>query len=345
MAPKKKTPPKTNSLDITKKAIMKKYGNVISKLGDHRDMRIETISTGSIGLDIALGRGGFARGRIYEIFGEPSSGKTTLSMSVIAEAQRRGLSCLFCDAEHSADPKLFEAMGVDIHELDTIKAFMGDDNLAILEGLIKTNEYAVAVIDSVSALIPKQEAEGAIGDQHMGLLARLMSQACRKLAPLCSETNTLLIFINQVRNDIGKWGDSEITTGGLSLDFYATGRIKVSGGEYKSSHIKDAAGEVIGHRTKFYIKKNKLAPPYRKAEIPLIYGVGYDNYWETLSLAEGLGIIDKHGAWYKYQDENIAQGEDNAIDYLKDNEEFYSKLREDIIEQTGLREVYEQQTG
>jgi len=344
MAPKKKEPTTTNSLEIAKKAIMKQYGHVITKLGDHRDMSIQTISTGSVGLDIALGRGGLARGRIYEVYGDPSSGKTTLAMSVIAEAQRRGLGCLFCDAEHSADPQLFEAMGVDIHELDTIKAFMGDDNLAILETMIKTNEYAVAVVDSISALIPKAEAEGTIGDQFMGLLARLMSQACRKLAPQCSESNTLLIFINQVRSDIGKWGDSDITTGGKALDFYATGRIKVSGGEYKSSHIK-VNGEIIGHKTDFYIKKNKLAPPFRKATIPLIYGVGYDNYWETLNLAEGLGIIEKLGAWYKYDGENIAQGEVNAIEYLRDNEELYKVVRENIIEQTGLKEIYEQQAS
>jgi len=341
----KKEVKESQSIDIVKKAIRKKYGNVLFKLGDHRDVKIETISSGSIGLDIALGRGGFARGRIYEIYGPPSSGKTTLAMSVIAEAQRRGLKCLFCDAEHSADPKLFEAMGVDIDNLDTVKAFSGDENLNALEMLIKTGEYGVAVVDSVSALIPKQEAEADVGDQFMGLLARLMSSTCRKFAPLCADTNTLFIFINQIRNKIGGWGDPQTTTGGLALDFYATGRIKVTGGEYAKSHIKDTAGEIIGHKTDFLIKKNKLAPPFRTAKIPLIYGVGYDNYWETLNLAEGLGVIDKHGAWYRYNGENVAQGEDNASLFLKDNEEVYSAIRESIIEQTGLKELYEQQAS
>jgi recombination protein RecA len=265
-------------------------------------------------------------------------------MSTIAEAQRRGLRCLFCDAEHSADPLLFEAMGVNINELDAVKAYSGDENLEVIETLIKTGDYAVAVVDSVSALIPRQEAESAIGDQHIGLLARLMSQSCRKFAQMCSETNTLLIFINQVRNKIG-WGDPETTTGGQALDFYATGRIKVSGGEYKNSHIKDAGGEVIGHKTDFYIKKNKLAPPFRKAQIPLIYGKGYDSHWEILSLALGLGIVDKHGAWYKYNDENLAQGEENTTQWLREHNDVYNEIKDRIIESTGLKELYEKQAS
>ena len=340
----KKAPPK--SLDLAKKAIIKKYGSIVSTLGEQGDLVIETVSTGCLGLDIALGRGGVAKGRIYELFGEPSCGKTTLAMSVMAQAQKRGMKCCFCDAEHAADPKLFESMGVNINDVELIRAFMGDDNLDAVETLVKTGEIDVAVVDSVSALIPKAEATSAIADEHIGLLARLMSKAMRRFSPLASETNTLIIFINQIRVKIGSWGDPTTTTGGSALDFYATGRIQVSGGAYKSQRIVDPiSGEVIGHKTTFDIKKNKLAPPYRKAEVPLIYGVGYDVHREVLVLAEGLGLIEKRGAYYYYGGDKFAQGEENAVAYLVGNEDFYNILRDEIIEITGLKEQYEQNSG
>jgi len=338
-----KSKKKTSSLDLAKKAIIKKYGSIVSTLGEQGDLIIETISTGCLGLDIALGRGGVAKGRIYELFGEPSCGKTTLAMSVMAQAQKRGMKCCFCDAEHAADPKLFQSMGVNIHEVELIRAFMGDDNLDAVETLIKTGEIDVAVLDSVSALIPKAEATAAIADEHIGLLARLMSKAMRRFSPLASETNTLIIFINQIRTKIGSWGDPTTTTGGSALDFYATGRIQVSGGAYKSQRIVDPiSGEVIGHKTTFDVRKNKLAPPYRRAEVPLIYGVGYDGHREVLTLSEGLGIIEKRGAYYYKDGENFAQGEENAVAYLKEDEDFYNKLKNKVIELTGLKEQYEQ---
>lgn len=270
------------------------------------------------------------------------SHNTTLSMSVMAEAQKRGFTTCFCDAEHTADPQLFKAMGVNIDDVIKVQAYAGEDNLDALETLIKTGTIDVAVIDSVSALIPKTESEAAIDDDFIGLLARLMSKTMRRFVPIASETNTLVIFINQLRNKIGQWGDPTTTTGGEALNFYATGRISVSGGEFKKSRIMDKiSGEVLGHITTFDIQKNKLAPPYRKAHVRLIYGVGYDIHRETLDLAEGLAIVEKNGAHYYYEGERFAQGEENAVDYLKENDEFYKKLREQIINNTGLKELYE----
>jgi len=270
------------------------------------------------------------------------SHNTTLAMSVIAQAQKRGLKCVFVDVEHSADPQLFKAMGVNLDELITISAFVGDDNLDALETLIKTNEIDVAVVDSVSALIPKAEAAAEISDDFMGLLARLMSKALRRLTPVVSETETLLVFVNQIRYKIGSWGDPTTTTGGEALNFYSTGRIAVSGGEFKKSLITDPiTGEVVGHNTGFHIRKNKLAPPFRSAEVPLIYGQGYDCEWEILRLAEQLGIIEKSGAWYSYKNENIAQGELNARDYLKANKDVCEEIRIQLIELMGLKGAYE----
>jgi recombination protein RecA len=334
-----KTP---SSLDVARKAIQKKYGDVITTMGEKSDAPPPTISTGSLGLDSALGCGGFVKGRVYEVYGHPSGGKTTLTMSIIAQAQRRGMTCCFVDAERAADPKLFKAMGVDINKLIVVEAFTGDENLDVLESLIRTGEIDVAVVDSVSALIPKAEATADMEDQFMGLLARLMSKAMRKFVPLAGETDTLLIFINQVRNKIGAYGDPETTTGGLALDFSATGRIKVSGGESKSSRIEDMTGEVVGHHTSFLIKKNKFGKPYRKATVPLIYGVGYDTYWECLTLALDLGILERAGAWYKYNGNNIGQGELNALAFLRENEIVFNEIRDCIIIALGLNAYYEQ---
>jgi len=343
---KKKKEVVHSTMSAAKAAIKKKYGDVIKPMSEQDNLEIQTISTGCLSLDAALGRGGMAIGRVYEVYGAPSGGKTTLSMSVMAEAQKRGMQCVFVDAEHSADPKLFKNMGVNLEELLTIKAFAGDDNLDALETLMKTNEIDVAVIDSVSALIPKSEAIASIGDEFMGLLARLMSKALRKLTPVASATNTLLIFVNQIRSKIGGYGNPEITTGGVALDFWATGRIKVKGGEAKSSHIKEPiTDEVIGHITDFHVRKNKLASPFRNASVPLIYGVGYDTHWEVLTLSEQLGIIEKSGAWYKHNDKNFAQGEWNAKEYLKTDEELYTKLREELIDTLGLRDFYNEQTS
>ncbi len=346
MAKKKKKAAAPKTMETAKAAIRKKYGAVIGVMADQKELSIKTVSTGSLSLDAALGRGGMALGRVYEVFGPPSGGKTTLAMSVIHQAQKRGMQAVFVDAEHSADPQLFENMGVDLEKLITIKAFAGDDNLDALETLIKTGEMDIAVVDSVSALIPKAEAEAAIGEQFMGLLARLMSQALRKLAPVASQTDTMLIFVNQIRSKITAYGDPMTTSGGMALDFYSTGRIAVKGGEAKGSRIDDPiTDETVGHETSFHIRKNKLAAPFRNAKVPLIYGVGYDIQWEVLTLAEQLGLIEKTGSWYKYNGENFAQGEWNAKDKLKEDVELYEKLREDVIDLLGLRKFYNEQTS
>lgn len=334
---------KKSSLDVVMKAIEKKYGNIVTTMAE-ADLSMDSISSGSLGLDSALGRGGFVRGRVYEVYGPPSGGKTTLTMSLIAQAQKQGLKCTFVDAERAADPKLFKSMGVNTDDLLLIRAFSGEENLDALESIVETGEIDVAIVDSVSSLIPKSEADAGMEDQFMGLLARLMSKAMRKFVPLAGETNTLIIFINQVRSKINAYGDPEVTTGGQALDFSATGRIKVSGGEAKSSHIVDAVtGEVIGHNTKFYIKKNKVSKPFRECIVPLVYGIGYDKIWECLTLATDLGIIDKSGAWYSYEGKNFAQGELKAIQYLKENLDVYEVIKRDVIKIIGLEDYYVKQ--
>ena len=331
-------------LELAKKAIAKKYGEVVTTLKDHEDMRIPTISTGCLSLDLALGNGGIARGRIYEIFGPNSGGKTTLAVNILIQAQRRGLKGLLVDAEHTADPTLFKGYGANIAELDIVQGYDGEANLDILEHLIKTGCYGVAVVDSVSALIPRSEAESNIDKDHMALLARLMSKASRKITPIANQTETTVIFINQLRMKIGTYGNPETTTGGEALPFYTTGRISVRGPEAKSRRIvDDTIGEVIGHKTLFEVIKNKLAAPFKTAEVNLIYGKGYDAHWEILDMATSLGIIDKKGSWYKYKDEAFAQGEFSTVAFLKapENLEMYKEIRNEVINQIGLAKAYE----
>jgi len=331
------------SLETIKKAIVKKYGNVISKMSAHQDLVVPTISTGSIGLDLALGRGGMALGRIYELFGPNSGGKSTLAANVIIQAQKRGMRCCYIDAEHAVDPMLFKSYGVNIDELELVQAYTGEENLDILEMLVQSGSYQVAVIDSVSSLIPTAEAEADISDDFMALLARLMSKALRRFTPIANKAGTLIIFINQLRHKIGSYGNPETTTGGEALAFYATGRISIRGPESKQRRIVDpATGLVIGHETLFEIVKNKLAPPFRTSSIKLIYGKGYDFHWEVLELAVSLGIVDKLGGWYKYEGQSIANGELNAVACLKENAELYNRIRAQVIESVGLKEVYEQ---
>lgn len=342
---KKKVDTSNDSLSVIKKAIEKKYGNVISKLSDHEDMIIHTVSTGSIGLDVALGRGGMGLGRLYEIFGPNSGGKSTLAANVVIQAQKRGMKCCYVDAEHAVDPLLFKNYGVDTKELELVQAFNGEENLDILEMLVSSGSYKVAVVDSVSSLIPSVEADSEIGDDHMALLARLMSKATRRFTPIANRAGCLIIFINQLRMKIGSYGNPEVTTGGEALAFYATGRIAIRGPESKKRRLPDpATGEIIGHTTLFEVVKNKLAPPFRKTEVNLIYGKGYDTHWEVLNLAVDLGIIGKSGSWYSYEESNFAQGEPNAAAALKEaeNSEMYNKIREEVIEMVGLKPYYEQ---
>jgi len=331
-------------LAIAKKAIEKKYGKVITNLSSHEDFEIPTISTGSIGIDLALGRGGMGRGRVYEIYGSPSGGKTTLALSVLIQAQLRGLTGIIVDAEHAIDPQLVKNMGADISQIEIVQAFSGEQNLDIAEQYIKSGEVDVVIIDSVSSLIPESEVEADIGDDFIALLARLMSKALRRIVPIANETNTLVIFINQIRHKVGAYGNPDAPTGGEALPFFATGRLSVSGAEYKSNRIPDefnGTDEFIGHWSKIEIVKNKLAPPFRKAQIPLIYGTGFDTKWEVLPLAESLGLIERAGAWYKYEDKSIAQGKVSMINLLREDEDFFNKVRNQVIETTGLKALYE----
>lgn len=333
---------KPTGLDIARQSIEKKYGKVVFSLIDHADLQIPTVSSGSLGLDLALGRGGFALGRIYEIFGPPSGGKTSLAISTIIEAQKRGMTPIIIDAEHAIDPSLVKKMGANIEDIKIIQAYSGEDNLDAAETYMKTGEIDLLVIDSVSALIPKAETEAEVGNEFIALLARLMSKALRRFVPIANETNTLMLFINQIRYKIGAFGNPEDSTGGEALNFYATGRISVRGAEYKSNRIIDPiSGSSIGHKCKIEVVKNKLAPPFQQATLPLIYGKGFDLHWEVLTLATDLGIIDKNGAWYSYKDENLAQGEFNMMALLKEKSDLYNELRNTIIERTGLKEHYE----
>jgi len=331
---------KTNVLGVVEKAIEKKYGKgIISILGEHEDLQIDSISTGCLALDAALGIGGFARGRVYEVYGPNSSGKSTLALSVVMQALIRGLTILYIDAEHALDPKLVRNMGkligVNPDKIKLVQAYTGDDNLQIAEELIKTGEIDVVVIDSVSSLLPQAVADKEIGDNHIGQLARLMSKACTKLTPIVNRTNTLLIFINQVRIDIGKYGDPQVPTGGMSIPFYATGRIKVQGGESKSSRILDSEGVVIGHESTFLVVKNKLSAPWRSAKIDLIYGQGYNFFSEVANLAVDLGFIEQSGSWFEFGDTRI-QGKNNLVDHFTKDIEVYKDMREKIKIALGL---------
>lgn len=331
-----------STLDIAKKAIAKKYGDVIKPMSD-KPLVINTISTRSLGLDAALGRGGFAKGRIYEVYGPPSSGKTTLAMSIIAEAQRRAMNCVFVDAEHSADPKLFESMGVDLTKLTVVDLFTGEDNLMVAEQLMKTGEIDLVVIDSVTSLIPKVAADANLDDSTIALLARLMSKTLLRYVPVAAETNTCIIFINQTRNKIGGYGNPETTTGGEALPFYATGRIRVSGVGAKANRIVDAKGAVIGHRTKFEIVKNKLAAPFTEAETDLVYGVGYDTVGEIIKIATDLAILNKGGSWYSYNGENIGQGENGVRKFFNEHPDVFMVIKKDMTDLLGLTAFYEAQ--
>lgn len=327
--------------DIVLKAIEKKYGKVMSTLSDSSTKSIQTVSTGSMSLDLALGRGGMALGRIYEVFGPHSGGKSTLGINVVIQAQRRGMKCAYFDAEHAVDPKLFKNYGADCDALQLIQAYGGEDNLDILERLIRTGMYSVCVIDSVSALLPKVEAEADIEKDHMALLARLMSKAMRKITPVAAETKTLLIFVNQLRMKLGGYGNPETTSGGEALSFYSTGRIMIRGPESKARRIADPMGDIIGHTADHEVVKNKLGEPFRKASLRLIYGKGYDFLWEILDMASSVGVIEKAGSWYKYEGENIGQGTTSALETLRTNNELFNKVRAEVIKTVGLGEQYE----
>lgn len=303
----------------------------IMRLGNDEPIAVEAISTGSLGLDIALGIGGLPKGRIVEIYGPESSGKTTLTLQVAAQSQQKGGTVAFIDAEHAMDPVYAEKLGVNVGDLLISQPDTGEQALEIADMLVRSGAVDVVIVDSVAALTPKAEIEGEMGDSHMGLQARLMSQALRKLTGNIKRSNTLVIFINQIRMKIGvMFGNPETTTGGNALKFYASVRLDIR----RTGAIKKG-DEVIGSETKVKVVKNKVAPPFREAFFDILYGEGISRLGEIIELGSNLGFIEKSGAWYSYQGERIGQGKENARQYLKENpkmaQEIEAKIREQML--------------
>ncbi|NLJ44818.1 MAG: recombinase RecA [Bacteroidales bacterium] len=320
---------KLKALEVTLGKIEKDFGKgTIMKLGDHAIENIQVISTGSIGLDSALGIGGFPRGRVIEIYGPEASGKTTLAIHAIAEAQKNGGIAAIIDAEHTFDRNYAEKLGVDVENLLISQPDNGEQALEIADNLIRSGALDIIVIDSVAALTPKAEIEGEMGDSKMGLQARLMSQALRKLTANISKTNTSCVFINQLRDKIGvMFGNPETTTGGNALKFYASVRVDIR----KTNQIKEGE-EIIGNRTRVKIVKNKLAPPFKKADFDILYGEGISQLGEIVDLGVDLDIIRKSGSWFSYGDTKLGQGRDAVKQIIKDNPELYDELKEKISE-------------
>ncbi|RHW40170.1 recombinase RecA [Lysinibacillus yapensis] len=315
------------------KQIEKQFGKgSIMKLGEQSDRQMETSSSGSLALDAALGVGGYPRGRIVEIYGPESSGKTTVALHAIAEIQANGGQAAFIDAEHALDPVYAQKLGVNIDELLLSQPDTGEQALEIAEALVRSGAIDIIVIDSVAALVPKAEIEGEMGDSHMGLQARLMSQALRKLSGIINKSNTLAIFINQVREKIGvMFGNPETTTGGRALKFYASIRLEVR----RAEAIKQGT-EMIGNKTKIKVVKNKVAPPFRTAEVDIMYGEGISKEGEIVDIGAELDIIQKSGSWYSYDGERIGQGRENAKAFLKANPEIRNTVANQIRESYGM---------
>ena len=321
---------KDKALDAALSQIERAFGQgSIMRLGQNPNVDIEAISTGSLGIDIALGIGGLPKGRIIEIYGPESSGKTTLALSVIAQSQKKGGTCAFIDAEHALDPSYAKKIGVDIDNLLISQPDAGEQALEIADTLVRSGAIDVLVVDSVAALVPKAELEGEMGDSHMGLQARLMSQALRKLTSTVSRSNTLIIVINQIRMKIGvMFGNPETTTGGNALKFYASVRIDIR----RIGSIKDKE-DVIGSQTRVKIVKNKVAPPFKIVDFDIMYGEGISKTGELIDLGVKAGIVEKAGAWFSYKGEKLGQGRENAKLFLKENpavaEEIENKIRAD----------------
>ncbi|MGN1349370.1 MAG: recombinase RecA [Anaerovoracaceae bacterium] len=320
---------KDKALEAALQQIQKQFGKgSIMKLGDDSGLVIDTIPTGSITLDLATGVGGIPRGRITEIYGPESSGKTTLALHVIAEAQKTGGRAAFIDAEHALDPEYASKLGVDINELLVAQPDTGEQALEICEMLVRSGAIDVIVVDSVAALVPKAEIQGDMGDSHVGLHARLMSQALRKLAGAINKSNTCAIFINQLREKVGvMFGNPEVTTGGRALKFYATMRIDVR----RVEGIKQG-DQFIGNRTRAKIVKNKVAPPFKQAEFDIMYGHGISKEGDALDCAVENGIVDKAGAWYSYEGNRIGQGRENVKKYLEEHPEVLNRIEAQIRE-------------
>ncbi|PRO65169.1 recombinase RecA [Alkalicoccus urumqiensis] len=321
------------ALDMALKQIEKQFGKgSIMKLGEQTDRRVSTISSGALALDIALGVGGYPRGRVVEIYGPESSGKTTVALHAIAEVQRNGGQAAFIDAEHALDPVYAQALGVDIDELLLSQPDTGEQALEIAEALVRSGAVDIVVVDSVAALVPKAEIEGEMGDSHVGLQARLMSQALRKLSGAVSKSNTIAVFINQIREKVGvMFGNPETTPGGRALKFYSSVRLEV-----RRAETLKQGNEMIGNKTKIKIVKNKVAPPFRTAEVDIMYGEGISREGSLIDIASELDIIQKSGAWYSYNDERMGQGRENAKQFLKENDAVMQDIERRIREHHGL---------
>ena len=318
---------KKKALEAAMSQIEKQFGKgSVMKLGEFKAMEIEAIPTGALSLDIALGIGGVPRGRIIEVFGPESSGKTTLALHIIAEAQKMGGEAAFIDAEHALDPVYAKKLGVDIDNLIVSQPDTGEQALEITESLVRSGALDVIVVDSVAALVPKAEIDGDMGDAHVGLQARLMSQALRKLAGVINKSKAVVIFINQLREKVGvMFGNPETTAGGRALKYYASVRLDIR----KIENIKQD-GEVIGNRARVKVVKNKVAPPFREAEFDIIYGKGISKEGNILDLAVNLNLVEKAGAWFSYNGEKIGQGRENAKQYIREHQEVAKELETKI---------------
>jgi recombination protein RecA len=323
------------ALDMAMGQIEKQFGKgAIMRMGDKLDMQIEAISTGTLSLDIALGIGGLPRGRVVEIYGPESSGKSTLAMHVVAEAQRNGGICAYIDAEHAMDPVYAGAIGVNVDDLLISQPDTGEQALEITDMLIRSGALDVIVIDSVAALTPRAEIEGDMGDSHVGLQARLMSQALRKLTANLNRSTTVAIFINQLREKIGvMFGSPEVTPGGRALKFYSSVRLDIR----RIESIKDGA-EVVGNRTRVKVVKNKVSPPFKQAEFDIMYGKGISREGSLIDVAVDLGIVKKSGAWYTYEGEQLGQGREKAKEFLAENLEVMIEISEKVRQGVGLGE-------
>lgn len=326
---------KEKALEMALNQIEKQFGKgSVMKLGSDSKLEVEAIPTGSLSLDLALGIGGIPKGRIVEIYGPESSGKTTVTLHMIAEAQKKGGTAAFIDAEHALDPSYAKNLGVDIENLIVSQPDTGEQALEITEALVRSGAVDIIVIDSVAALVPKAEIDGEMGDSHMGLQARMMSQALRKLTGAINKSNTCTIFINQLREKIGvMFGNPETTTGGKALKFYASVRLDVR----KIETLKQG-DEMIGSRTRVKVVKNKIAPPFKQAEFDIMYGFGISKEGDILEVGVEAGIVDKSGAWYSYNDSKLGQGRENSKQYLKDNPEIMNEIETKVRAAYGMLE-------
>ena len=324
---------KTKALETTLATLKKRFGEgAVMKLGEATSLKVEAIPTGSISLDLALGIGGITRGRVIEIYGPEASGKTTICQHIIAEAQKMGGVAAFIDVEHALDPAYAARCGVNVDELLISQPDTGEQALEIAEALVRSGALDVIVVDSVAALVPRAEIEGEMGDSHMGLQARLMSQALRKLSGAIKKSNTAVIFTNQLRQKIGvMFGNPETTTGGMALKFYASVRLDV-----RPIDAIKSGEDVIGNRTRVRVKKNKVAPPFRKAEFDIMHNVGISREGDLLDLGVEMGAIEKRGAFYSFEGTRMGQGRENAREFLKTNSDAVSKLDQLIREKSGL---------